>query len=93
MRCDLCDLPYCQVVDRGNDEQMAEFHRLTNLLFRTDEQREEDELYRGHLSDESLAGNAYRLRSSVFDALVRYFPEHMAQPRLNLTDLVSFDKA
>ena len=82
-----------EVVDRSNDEQMAEFHRLTNLLFRTKEQQEEDELYHGYLGDESSANNAYRLRSSVFDSLIQYFPEHMAQPRLNLSDLVSLEKA
>ena len=84
-----------KVVDRTNEEQMSEFHQLTNLLFRTQEQQEEDELFHGHIgssNDNSLANNSYRLRSSVFDALAHYFPESMAQPRLNLSDFVSFDK-
>lgn len=81
-----------KVVDRSSEEQMSEFHQLTNLLFRTQEQQEEDELFHGHIGNDSLANNSYRLRSSVFDALAQYFPESMAQPRLNLSDFVSFDK-
>lgn len=82
------------VVDRTNDEQMAEFHQLTNLLFRTEEQEEEDELLNGKVdSAESTVNSSYRLRSSVFDALARFFPDYMAQPRFSLTDFVAFDKA
>jgi len=81
-----------KVVDRTSEEQMSEFHQLTNLLFRTQEQQEEDELFHGQIGNDSLANNSYRLRSSVFDALAQYFPESMAQPRLNLSDFVSFDK-
>ena len=89
-----------QVVDRSNDEQMAEFHHLTNLLFHTKEQREEDQLFHGCLvadandhdnGHQSPVTDAYRLRSNVFDSLVQYFPETMSQPRLNLTDLVASD--
>ncbi|KAI9560300.1 hypothetical protein GHT06_014315 [Daphnia sinensis] len=82
------------VVDRTSDEQMAEFHRLTNLLFRTKEQQEEDELLSGKVDNaESTVNSSYRLRSSVFDALARFFPDYMAQPRFSLTDFVAFDKA
>ena len=84
------------VVDRSSEEQMAEFHRLTDLLFRTKEQQEQDQLYDGGCcvdSGESQLHDAYRLRSSVFDSLMQYFPEHMAQPRFNLTDLVALEKA
>lgn len=82
------------VVDRTSDEQMAEFHRLTNLLFRTKEQQEEDELLNGKVDNaESTVNSSYRLRSSVFDALARFFPDYMAQPRFSLTDFVAFDKA
>lgn len=83
------------VVDRTNDEQMAEFHRLTNLLFRTREQQEEDDLLNGKVdnADSVSVGSSYRLRSSVFDALARFFPDYMAQPRFSLTDFVTFDKA
>lgn len=81
------------VVDRTNDEQMSEFHRLTNLLFRTEEEEEEDELLNGQVANsESIANSSYRLRSSVFDALAQFFPDYMAQPKLNLTDFVTFDK-
>ena len=84
-----------EVVDRTSDEQMAEFHRLTNLLFRTKEQQEEDELLHGQVdfNRETSSNSSYRLRSSVFDALAQFFPDYMAQPRLNLTDFVAFDKA
>lgn len=81
------------VVDRTSDDQMAEFHQLTNLLFRTQEQQEEDELLNGQVtSSESTVTSSYRLRSSVFDSLARFFPDYMAQPRLSLTDFVVFDK-
>lgn len=81
------------VVDRTNDEQMKEFHRLTNLLFRTREEEEEDELLNGQVVNSEPADNSsYRLRSSVFDALAHFFPDYMAQPKLNLTDFVTFDK-
>merc|ERR1712071_253334 len=63
-----------KVVDRTSEEQMSEFHQLTNLLFRTQEQQEEDELFHGQIGNDSLANNSYRLRSSVFDALAQYFP-------------------
>lgn len=80
-------------VDRTSDEQTAEFHQLTNLLFRTREQAEEDDLLNGQVSGaESSTDSSYRLRSSVFDSLAQYFPDYMAQPRLNLTDFVAFDK-
>ena len=84
-----------EVVDRTSDEQMAEFHRLTNLLFRTEEQQEEDELLHGQVdfNRDTALSSSYRLRSSVFDALAQFFPGYMAQPRLNLIDLVAFDKA
>jgi len=83
------------VVDRTSDEQTAEFHQLTNLLFRTQEQAEEDDLLNGQVAGNSESGttdSSYRLRSSVFDSLAQFFPDYMAQPRLNLTDFVAFDK-
>ena len=83
------------VVDRTSDEQTAEFHQLTNLLFRTQEQAEEDDLLNGQVAGNSESGttdSSYRLRSSVCDSLAQVFPDYMAQPRLNLTDFVAFDK-
>lgn len=82
------------VVDRTSDEQTAEFHHLTNLLFRTREQAEEDDLLQGQVAggETAAADSSYRLRSTVFDSLAQFFPDYMAQPRRNLTDFVAFDK-
>ena len=71
---------------------VLQFQRLTLLLFSTDEDDTEGlrllEYEEGCLGDDSKEEDQILKRSQLFDKLIRYFPEDMTQPKINLVDLL-----
>ncbi|XP_066283972.1 muskelin-like [Branchiostoma lanceolatum] len=79
-----CDL--ASIVDHEDDEETREFQQLASTLFKSKEEIADG--YNMHFLtdvDDHFPG-----RTQLFDTLVAFFPEHMAQPKGNLVDLITF---
>ncbi|ESP01147.1 hypothetical protein LOTGIDRAFT_225475 [Lottia gigantea] len=71
-----------QTVDHNDEEEEKEFQLLASTLFKESESEDE------HMRDDGDYDEKFERRTSLFDMLVNYFPDHMTQPKGNLVDLI-----
>ena len=67
------------VVDHADPEASAAFRALSAALFQSDNKS----------ADVLDSARLFELRTELFEALLDFFPDHMKQPKANLTDLVA----
>ncbi|CAG7818322.1 unnamed protein product [Allacma fusca] len=82
-----------ELINHEDPQQTKEFQRLTLLLFSSDEDDTEglrllEEEEGAVCGEDSKDEDRVLKRSQLFDKLIRYFPEEMTQPKINLVDLL-----
>ncbi|KAI4496372.1 hypothetical protein M0804_000182 [Polistes exclamans] len=91
-----------EIIDHNDKEQEKEFQLLTSVLFR-EQTRSLDETADSNPTSSAVSSNfidintdqyvkigkVHALRIELYDKLAEFFPDSLAQPRVNLIDLVS----